>query len=284
MASFDPRRRGISRWSAVAVIAAALGWWGTAAAGCASGEATTDDDDGAGNAGNTGGGGSTSTGSTTTTTSTTTSTTTGTGGGTPCPEDPCRLTPPQCGCGFDEKCSVGADGPECVQDGTIDGGEQCLGSGCQAGYVCAGFVAPPETCHQFCDDDGDCQGPGGVCALELTIGGTTEYTITLCSENCDPIANTGCVVPGMRCDVALDEGPPERHFTLCLPAGDGGQQEPCTGLEDCAVGLSCFTVNSESVCVTWCDRSDPQCPVGSCYPTDPPTLVGSTEYGVCYAG
>ena len=269
----------------LAALSSALCWWGLGA-GCAAGDAATDDDDGAGAAGNAGGGTTTTTTSTTSSTGGTTTTTTSGSGGAPCEEDPCKLTPPQCGCGFDEKCSVGADGPTCTQDGTIDGGQQCLGSGCKAGFICSDFVAPPETCHQFCDDDTDCQAPGGVCVLELNINGTTPYTVTLCSENCDPISNTGCPVPGMSCGIVGDEGPPERDFTMCLPAGSAGQGQSCSGLTDCAPGLACFNVGGSDMCLTWCDRSTLQCPVGTgtCSETTPPTMVGSTEYGVCYAG
>jgi hypothetical protein len=252
-------------------------------AGCASGGAATDDD-GSGGSGHAGGG--TTTASTTSTSSDTGPTTTsssGTGGAS-CAEDPCKLVPPQCGCVTGEKCSLGADGAECMPDGTIDGGQQCLGSGCKAGYVCADFVAPPETCHQFCNDDADCEAPGGACVLSLTISGTTEYTVDLCSENCNPLTNDGCPVPGMRCDVIRDEGPPERFFSMCLPAGSAGQAQACSGLADCAPGLSCFTVNNDSLCLTWCDRSNPSCPTGSCYPTNPVTTIGTTEYGVCYSG
>lgn len=283
MASLRLRRTTrCGRWTVVAALTVAFCGWGLGA-GCSAGGSSTDDDDGGGASGNAGGGSTTSTTSTTTTAtgSTTSSTASGTGGA-PCDADPCKLTPPQCGCGYDEKCTVGYDGPECVQDGTIDGGQQCLGTGCKAGYICSDFVDPPETCHQFCDSDADCQAPGGACVLSLTITGSSEYTVTLCSEDCDPITSAGCPVPGMRCDALRDDGPPERFFTMCVPAGSAAQEQACSGIADCAPGLSCFTVDSDKMCLTWCDVASPQCPTGTCRSTDPPTLVGSTEYGVCF--
>lgn len=288
MASLRQRRPpGVGRWALAAAATAVLCAW-SLATGCATGDVGTDDDDGAGASGNQGGGVGASTTSSSTGTGGTGATSTGTGlsggsgGSEPCPEDPCKLTLPQCGCPQGQKCTFhSTQGAYCIDDGTIDGGEECLGSGCKAGYFCVGYVGPPQTCHQFCADDGDCEAPGGVCILEVSGSGGSAASTTLCSENCNPVTGVGCPVVGMKCDALLDEGPPERTFTMCLPAGTGTQGQTCSGLGDCAQGLSCFTVGSDHLCLTWCDRSNPQCPVGSCNSLSTPAIVGSTEYGVC---
>jgi hypothetical protein len=144
---------------------------------------------------------------------------------------------------------------------------------------------PPATCHKFCDGDADCQPPAGLCALSLNGSGGAE-PVTMCSESCDPITNSGCPVAGMKCDLGQATAPPQPWFTLCTLTGSGAQGQSCVDSGDCASGLSCFNTVAPPAedlrCLTWCKPAAPVCPANtSCTSLNPQLLVGSVEYGAC---
>ena len=196
----------------------------------------------------------------------------------PCDESPCKVTLPQCGCPAGEQCTLVGDNRDCAADGTDDIGDSCSGLSCKAGGICLS-LGTLTSCRKFCDSDADCVAPGGLCVI-----GITNHTEKTCSENCDPIASTGCPLPSSKCEVGQQGTDPNViTYTVCHPSGTNTQGQACTtnGFE-CAPGFTCATVNSVMACYQYCNYSSPACSVGSCLNFDPPLEVGTTEYGVCY--
>jgi hypothetical protein len=198
-----------------------------------------------------------------------------------CSEDPCKLVAPQCGCDSDEACAL-VDGERlCVGAGTTGPNELCSGNDCAPGSQCLS-VAGASICYQHCTMDAECTAPGGLCVVHIGDGKGGVYPETLCSTNCNPISNAGCPA-GSRCTFGLDEGPPERYYTLCVGVGGGQQGDGCNSPDDCAAGLDCLTVNAQTLCYTFCDLDSPVCPGSTeCLINfDPPADVGGIEYGAC---
>ncbi|MFO0755949.1 MAG: hypothetical protein U0359_05635 [Byssovorax sp.] len=243
-----------------------------------------------------GSGGSTTTSSTTSgtggSTTTTTSTTATTGaGGAPCPDDPCKVTVPQCGCEAGEQCGINGVAVACVPEGNVPAGQQCglPGADCGPGTVCVQTAKSADTCMKFCDSDADCQAPGGLCLLTLNDGmGGSIQGVILCTENCNPATNTGCPVPGTACQLLKESGGFMRFLTRCGNAGAGTQASACMSSDDCAPKFGCFNTDpadpNANACFKWCMVNGVQnCPAGtSCNALQTPILVGNDEYGVCF--
>ena len=269
------------RTLAVGVSIAAL-------AGCATGSSIIDGSGGAtdGSAGP----GQTSTGSkTTSSTMSSTMQTSGPGGvtssstGTPCSESPCKLTAPQCGCPASRMCTIDGTGARvCVPSGTQGIGQACSATNdCSEGGICLGQTIG--SCFEFCTNDGDCTGPGGLCLLKLNDGvGGTVPNVTMCSQNCNPASATSCNVTGLGCQIATDTAT-NKTFTSCVAAGAGGDTAPCpNGTADCKSSFGCFTVGASDQCLQWCKVASGGCPSGlSCLSLNPALLISTTEYGVC---
>jgi len=261
----------------------ALGCWlGACARGVSDDSGGDDDDDGShvgGHAGGTFPGGSAPGGSTAGGSAPGGGSTGGSasGGGAPCSEDPCKLTLPQCGCASGEKCTLTGTNRICRDNGTDGEAQPCEGSpdSCVAGYICVHADDDPYSCHKFCATDADCAPPQSICFFDL--GGAA----TLCSGACDPVGGSGCPTPGLKCEIGLDEGPPERFFTLCASEGTGTQGTACTGSGDCASGYTCVDTGT-TTCAAWCEYSGTgYCAYGTCSPFTDPVMIGSTEYGGC---
>lgn len=239
------------------------------------------------------GGGDTTATTTGATTSASTSATSGSGGAPPmCEDDPCKVTLPQCGCNAGEQCSVSAAGVTCVPEGTIGWGEACGGVGdCEPGYLCIlKKDTPPtvSTCAKFCDSDNECQSPGGLCTFGLNDGnGGTIPGVTICSENCDLVTNTGCPVSGTSCQLAQEPSGLKRFFTYCNGAGAGTQNSTCLDGTECAVQYGCFNTGGASdVCLKWCNVNSPSCSgatscVGLTDANGNPVVIGAITYGAC---
>jgi hypothetical protein len=195
-------------------------------------------------------------------------------GGT-CSEMPCKLVEPQCGCADGEQCTLVQSMRSCEPDGTVEEGMNCSGLNCMAGNLCLNY-AGLSTCRHYCNDDLDCNQPGGQCVLTLQNG-----TETFCSDNCDPPSNTGCIANGAKCDLflAMDM----QWFTLCAPDGNGTQDTPCDGPEDCALGYGCVTDGMMvTACRHYCDTMAPACPgITQCAGFTTPATVGVKTYGAC---
>lgn len=200
-----------------------------------------------------------------------------------CEEQPCKLLAPQCGCSPDRQCSINEAGERaCIAKGTAPIGGSCVNEECTPGSMCLGPTANALSCLEFCADDGDCEGPGGICYFTIDDGnGGAVPGATLCTQNCDPASNTGCA-PGLGCQAVRDMTTMEQ-FTFCAQAGAGTDLAPCTnGFTDCAPTFGCFTKNAEDICLQWCQVGGAGCSGGlTCYSLTTPMMIGSTEYGVC---
>lgn len=200
-----------------------------------------------------------------------------------CSEQPCKLTSPQCGCSPDRQCSVNAMGDrECIVKGTAPIGASCGSTECVPGAMCVGPTSTSLSCLEFCDDNSDCTGPGGICYFTLDDGsGGMVPGVKLCSQNCDPTTNSGCA-SGLGCQVVRDMAT-NQVFTFCAQAGTGGDTAACVnGFTDCKAQFGCFNNGTSDICLQWCTIGGAACPGGlTCYSLQTPLIVGATEYGVC---
>lgn len=208
--------------------------------------------------------------------------------GSPCAEDPCKLVAPQCGCAADEMCTlVSATERGCVENGTRAPGQACGGGlgDCEAGSICVYVPGSDDTlsCSRFCDGDLQCDGQGGLCAQ--TLGGVDD--VKLCSENCDPVSNSGCAIGGTKCGVYYETAA-MRFFTGCSVAGSGVAQDLCDLDTPCAAGFDCFQTLEEGEvyrCFEYCSTAAPECPGDLTCRTDftEPFEIGDVTYGICEA-
>lgn len=233
---------------------------------------------------------------------TTSSSTTGSGGsggssgsggsGGACAESPCKLVDPQCGCPNGKACSINAMGSRvCVAEGPAMWNNACgAGNQCQAGTVCLSTPGAPGTCYKFCASDADCQAPGGLCVIGVNDANMMQIpNLTLCSANCDPIANTGCSqVPGLKCTIGQEQAGQMRDFSECIAAGAGTQGASCAKEQDCAAGYACLTTNGGASynCYKYCNVIAPACGgIMNCSPiTDANKKnlqIGNTQFGAC---
>jgi hypothetical protein len=201
--------------------------------------------------------------------------------GTPCEEQPCKLTAPQCGCAAGERCLLNQSGMrECGAEGSSAVGDAC--GTCQAGGQCL-TTQGMAMCRAYCDDDSQCNGPGGLCALEVNDGMGGTWADKFCSENCDPVSGTGCAPATAKCEIGQESDGQMRFFTLCTGSGAGTQGAVCTDTGDCAAGYGCFNAGTLQ-CLKWCSPFiNPTCPgIAVCSAFAPPgILVGTVEYGAC---
>lgn len=197
----------------------------------------------------------------------------------PCDEDPCRVMTPQCGCPVDQKCSLINYMRTCRAAGPGLHGETCTGDGdCAAGTFCLN-IGGHRVCRDYCETNSDCLAPGGQCVIELGLNPGTEKW---CSDNCDPVSNSGCTVGGSKCEL-LQQTSTTTWYTQCVAAGPGTQGAACSAIDDCAVGFGCLTVNAVSSCHQYCDVNAPVCPgsAPTCAQFETPVLIGAKEYGGC---
>ncbi len=207
----------------------------------------------------------------------------GSGGSATCAESPCKLTSPQCGCPEGQQCTVHEDlgaricAPEAPSP--PGSGEPCDGL-CEPGQFCLD-TGGQSICHVFCEGDGACEPPGGLCALPLQDPtGEPVADAQLCSINCDPLTSDGCA-SGTKCVLGQEEEPPGRWFTECITGGSSSHGEACTSWHDCTVG-ACVNVGGNSRCLDWCDVDSPACPAdSSCMSYSSPMEIGGVEYGTC---
>lgn len=207
-----------------------------------------------------------------------------------CMETPCRLVSPQCGCSTGQGCYVSGASRLCATAGTAMEGADCTGTtSCVPGNLCVNISRSTTTtinqCSRFCDTDADCAG-NGICFYTLNDGmGGTVPNATLCTVDCDPVAQTGCRA-GAMCTILQESAGAMRIFTDCIgPIGAGGQGAACASGTDCQAGYAC--VGSPGQCLRWCDRvgmigTAGGCATGeACYGFMTPLTIGTTTYGVC---
>ncbi len=211
-----------------------------------------------------------------------------TGCSSTCGESPCRLISPQCGCGAGQACYLSGTTRGCAAAGTTAEGASCSGvADCSPGLTCLNVARSGTSvsqCGRFCATDSDCTG-AGLCIHTLSDGaGGTVSGVMLCSVDCDPISQAGCV-SGSACQIYQESMGAMRFFTDCVaPVGAGGQGASCSADTDCRAGFAC--AGSPSVCQRWCDAPGMAAAGGcasseACYGFSTPLVVGGTEYGVC---
>jgi hypothetical protein len=285
----------LGTWTVLGALATIAAVLGACATGNTLGGGSDEGDGGSGGSSSAttasaGGGSTTSAATTTGATTTSAATTTSTSSGMMCTEDPCKLVLPQCGCGAGEACTVDGTGTRsCVPEGGAAWGGECGAEDCQAGSLCIlkKDVPAVSTCAKFCADDSDCQAPGGLCVFTLNDGsGGTVPGVILCSDNCDPITNTGCPVAGTSCYLGQEQAGQQRFFTYCYGAGSGTQLASCPNGDECATTYGCFNTGSSDQCLKWCNVNQPSCPgATSCQMlTDAngaSIVIGNITYGAC---
>jgi hypothetical protein len=215
----------------------------------------------------------------------------GQGGEPPaCEEQPCKLVAPQCGCAEADRCTL-ADGMRvCGPEGDSYPLEFCIND-CGEGFHCVnnGTTGFSGFCHQWCTEDDDCDapttGPGGICVLQLSNGAGT-----VCSQNCDPVSDTGCKEynGALKCDIGQEPQGAMRWFTRCVGVGSVTADGVCAAINECAPGSSCIPIQNEpdNHCLSWCTNPNGggTCPQGAshvCSPFTTPLIIGSVEYGAC---
>jgi hypothetical protein len=204
------------------------------------------------------------------------------GGGGMCSEAPCKLVSPQCGCPAGEQCTVDPMGRSCIPEGDVAWGDLCMGNECEPGTLCINVTPTGSTCGKFCDDDADCEAPGGLCLLTLNDGNGGEIpNVTICTDNCDPTTNVGCAVGS--CQLFKENMGLMRDLTLCVESGAGMQGAACVDNADCAPKFGCFNDGMNDLCLKWCKVNQPNCPAGTaCLALQDPPILGNVEYGVCF--
>ncbi len=271
--------------SIVATFASALALVGLA---CASGgELDTA-------AGGSSAGGSDAVSSSESTSTSSASTTSGQGAGEPsggpgatsstgpsCSEQPCKLVAPQCGCAAGEQCTVDEQGDRgCGVEGSVAEGGICGGGDlCGPGTLCIGYDGFDSLCAAFCEQDGDCEAPGGKCLVEIA----SLPGVTLCTTDCEPISNQGCAVAGLSCQVGATA---TEGYTGCAPAGSVAAGEVCDANNLCRAGLVCLpTTANDDRCFAWCNVDNPNCGDVPCQGLEiemgVPLMIGNVHYGVC---
>lgn len=198
-----------------------------------------------------------------------------------CGENPCKLVSPQCGCAGGEMCTIdGMGGRLCIAAGSAAVGQTCMTSDeCAAGGLCAQISSTLATCMKFCSIDSNCTAPGGLCTITLNDGSSGQIPgVTLCSENCDPTTNTGCLVSGSACHLGKEPAGQMRYFSRCGGSGAGTQGAACTNDEQCAPTFGCFNSGTKK-CLKYCKVGGAACPGGlTCASIG---VIGGTEYGAC---
>lgn len=211
-----------------------------------------------------------------------------------CGESPCKLVAPQCGCPSGQGCYIDGTGSRlCTTAGANGAGNACSGlSSCVPGHLCININSEggsTAVCAEFCNLDSDCDS-GGLCVITLDDGsGGSLPGIKLCTNACDPVAQTGCR-SGAYCDVFRESAGAMRYFTDCTApaAGTGTQGTACASPDDCQSGFACIDPDGSTgampqQCMHWCNRSTGSgCAAGeTCFGFDPALDAGGTEYGVC---
>jgi hypothetical protein len=202
--------------------------------------------------------------------------------GPQCSEQPCKLLPPQCGCGAGEQCTIDASGDRvCGPQGSVAPGQICdAGALCAGGSICIGYPDYDSSCASICETDADCEAPGGKCLVEIA----SLPGITLCTDDCEPISSQGCNVPGLACQVGV--APDDTPYTGCAPSGAGNAGDVCADSSECSPGLVCLpTTASDQRCFAWCNVASPNCSDLTCKSLDVvegvPLVIGNVQYGVC---
>ncbi len=208
-----------------------------------------------------------------------------------CADSPCRLVSPQCGCSAGLGCYLSGTTRVCAAGGASPEGSTCANvNDCSPGLLCLNIAiagSAVNECGRFCATDADCRGAGSLCIHTLSDGaGGSIPGVSVCSLDCDPITQSGCV-SGSSCQIYQESSGSMRFFTDCAaPVGAGGQGATCTDSTNCQRGFGC--VGSPGTCQRYCDEPATIAGGGcsaseACYGFTTPLVIGGIEYGVCDA-
>ena len=199
------------------------------------------------------------------------------------PATACALVP-QSGCsGATPACDVDDGSTSCraVTSMGTSNNHCAVDTACKAGYTCIGDedAANPAWCARFCLADGDCTGTGSRCLTGLVDGNLDPINVTVCTNACNPVAQSGCPT-GMGC---IARHAAAGDFTDCMYQGttpDGGS---CQTRADCMKGSTCLDIGGVGVCREYCTVGDDStCPFDqSCVSLANDITIGAVEYGVC---
>ena len=96
--------------------------------------------------------------------------------------------------------------------------------------------------------------------------------------------NTGCAA-GSACQIGQEQGGQMRLLTFCAATGSGMQAALCANNANCAPTFGCngLDANMNKICLKWCKKTAPSCPVGTTCTSfpNPQLIIGGTEYGAC---
>jgi len=102
--------------------------------------------------------------------------------------------------------------------------------------------------------------------------------IEICTNACDPVAQTGCA-NGLHCiGFSMTDG----DATDCTPPGNRQTDQTCSDTNECIAGDICVNTGTNSFCLEYCEVGIDTC-AGSliCQGFTDPMLIGGTEYGAC---
>lgn len=170
---------------------------------------------------------------------------------------------------------------------TADGmGDSTCTSGfaCAAGFTCVDVGAEKGWCAKFCDRDDDCAGVGTRCINPLLDSGDVPIpNVSLCTNSCDPIAQTGCPLGNSCLPLRAESGD---DYLDCVIAGDGSLGSSCSFPTDCERGLWCIKFSFSQVCSRICEVGGVNtCPPNqTCFGFAERMIVGNHEFGTCASG
>jgi cysteine-rich repeat protein len=192
---------------------------------------------------------------------------------------------PQTGCSASQACdfidSAGTTGCRAITtSGTAD--STCTtDTQCAAGFTCV-TAQSSETisiCMQFCNTDAQC-GAGARCVFDLTTSNGTPLNVSVCSNACDVLTQTGCAT-GLSCMPFSDQ---DGDITNCEEMdGTVLDGQTCVSSNDCLPASACVSTSGGTKrCRELCDVDNPTCSAGlSCDAFSSPLEVNGLELGSC---
>lgn len=197
----------------------------------------------------------------------------------------CGLVP-QSGCsGATPACDVidddGNTGCRAVTSMGTSNNHCTTDTACKDGYTCLGDGVATHTpwCSRFCEVDADCTGTGSRCVIGMQNAAGQPLNIDVCSNACDPYAQTGCP-SGMGCLAATATA---GDYTDCRYMGTKPDGASCTKSTECLAGSVCAFENTVGACRSYCIvGNNNTCGVGeTCVGFTGDLTIGATEYGAC---
>jgi cysteine-rich repeat protein len=198
----------------------------------------------------------------------------------------CSLVP-QGGCsGGTPACDLDDDGSTSCRAVTSQGtsNNHCTtDTACKAGYSCVddgtGVASHTPVCSRFCLADADCTGTGSRCVIGLLSAGGNPLNVSVCSNACDPYAQSGCPT-GMGC---VARSATAGDYTDCRYMGSKLDGQTCAATTDCLPGSACVGTGGNFTCHPYCIvGNNNTCDGGkTCVAFAGQLTIGATEYGAC---